>query len=350
MYQCFENIVIEGISACVPKNVIKNDHFNDLIAGKELRMFEKTVGIIERRWTENDVTASDLGFVAASKLLQGNFDRNDIKALIFISQTPDYKIPFTSNILQSRLGLENDMLCIDVNAGCSGFISGLSQAYAIAASLEKGKVLLIIADTLSKVLASRDRGSTMLFGDGASALIISKNKSANNKSFFNFFSDGINHQSIEIPDGGFRNQVSQSSFDIVERESGNFRSEVNLKMDGQKVFDFTLREISPSIIDLLAHFKIEKNNIDFFFFHQSNRFIIKQIAHQLGISEERIPININLFGNTSGVSLPLLLVSNELVQEKSFTALFSGYGAGLSWGNAVINVDENLIKPPLIEF
>lgn len=183
MYQVFNGIAIEGLASCVPKNIVKNEFFSELLSEKEIRMFEKTVGITERRWANENITASDLGFKAASELFADNsFDKKDIKCIIFVSQTSDFKIPFTSNILQDRLGLSKDILCLDINAGCAGFIQGMSTAYALANSMEDGKVLFIVAETLSKILSHKDRSTSMLFGDAASALIISKQNNRRHKS------------------------------------------------------------------------------------------------------------------------------------------------------------------------
>ena len=351
MYQSFDNIEIEAISSCVPKQIIKNDFFSDLLEGKDLRMFEKTVGIYERRWSDDDVTASDLAFKAIENLfISTDIDKDDIKCLLFVSQTSDYKIPFTSNILQDRLGLSNDLMCLDINAGCAGFIQGISTAYSILNSLADGKVLLVIAETLSKILSPNDRSTTMLFGDAASALIISKSERKSN-SYLNMFSDGKNFSAIQIPDGGYRSPFSKSSLDNKLKENGGFANNVNLEMDGPKVFDFTLREVSNGVVDLFEHFKIDKNKIDYFLFHQSNKFIISQISNQLGLVKEKVLFNIQSFGNTSGVSLPLLISSNKNIFEgKLHRLLLSGYGSGLTWGNVVLEINSNAIFSEIVEY
>ena len=220
MFQKFNGVVIEHISSCVPLRTIKNNYFHSLLNDKELKMFEKTVGILERRWVDESVTASDLGYNAASDILNKNDTyKKNIKSVIFLSQTSDFKIPFTSNILQHRLGLEKEILCLDINAGCAGFIQGLSTAFSIACTLQKGqKVLLIIAETLSKILSSSDRSTSMLFGDGASAILISKTEEVSDESFFNFYSDGGMYKAIMIPDGGFRSVTTEESFKAIFNE------------------------------------------------------------------------------------------------------------------------------------
>lgn len=346
MFQEFSGVEIKAISACVPKRKISNDTFGELLSAKELRIFEKTVGIVERRWADVNVTASDLGYAAAVDLFE-KFDvsKEEISCLIFLSQTSDFKIPFTSNILQSRLGLKKEILCLDINAGCAGFIQGLSTAFSFAKTLKKGKVLFIVAETLSKILSTKDRSTSMLFGDGASAVLIENTDDENAKSFFNFFSDGLNADAIQIPDGGYRNGIRKESFEIATDVKGNQKSKLNLSMDGAKVFDFTLREISVSIEDLLKKTTTSKESINYFLLHQSNQFIIKQIASQLQIASEKMLINIQDFGNTSGVSIPLLICSNEEKLKSSGKIVMSGYGSGLNWGNSIIDISKaNIFK------
>lgn len=349
MVQKFENIFIEAIAACVPKNIIQNNYFSELLEPKEIRKFEKTTGIKERRYADEETTASDLGYTAAKKILDEQRCESEIKALIFLSQTPDYKIPFTSNILQDRLGLPKEVLCLDINAGCSGFIQGLSVAYSLANTIQ-GKVLLIVSETLSKVLSPNDRSTTMMFGDGGSAVLIGKSESSKKESYFNFFSDGENSDAIMIPHGGYRNQFNVNSLNWVEDEKGNKMKGTHLTMDGPRVFDFTLREVPKSIDLLKKQFNFNIDDIDLFLFHQSNKFIINQISSRLGLPKEKVLINIDQFGNTSGVSIPLLMASEMFnIEKKDRKILLSGYGVGLNWGNCLLHINDNIKIYKIIE-
>jgi 3-oxoacyl-[acyl-carrier-protein] synthase-3 len=347
MFQKFNGVTIEHISSCVPSRRIRNSSFSNLLNDKELKMFEKTVGILERRWVENKVTASDLGYNAALEILnKKNTDINSIKSLIFLSQTSDFKIPFTSNILQHKLGLKKDILCLDINAGCAGFIQGLSTAFSIATTLQKGqKVLLVIAETLSKILSSSDRSTTMLFGDGASAILINKTDEISDQSFFNFFSDGENYKAIIIPDGGYRNVITEKSFKLISDDKNETKNSLQLSMDGPSVFDFTLREIYPSIVELFKYYEKDLDKVDKFLFHQSNKFIIKQLASKLGIEDDKVPVNIQEYGNTSGVSIPLLISSFYKSFSITNKVVCSGYGSGLNWGNCIIDISKTIIDP-----
>lgn len=340
MTQEFDNVIIEAISACVPKNKVDNLYFDDILDSKEIRKFEKTTGIINRRYANKDITASDLGYKAAKKILEDKKCSESVTTLIFLSQTPDYKIPFTSNILQDRLGLSQTTLCLDINAGCAGFVQGLSVAYSIASN-SRGKVLLVIAETLSKILTKEDRSTSMLFGDAATAILISKDTKQKEKSFFSFHSDGKNFDAIKIPEGGYRYPFNKNSID---------NKSIYLKMDGSKVFDFTLREIPKSIECFFESSKLKKEKIDYFLFHQSNKFIIKQIASKLSLDKDKVLLNIDRFGNTSGVSIPLLIVTELKNLNKDLRLLCTGYGSGLNWGNTSILINAETKIYNLIEY
>ena len=350
MNQVFEQLAIEAVSSCVPPKVISNQFFKGLFNPKELSFFEKTVGIVERRWVEPSTTASDLGLKAAEELIRKKkYDIEKIKVLIFLSQTSDYKIPFTSNILQAKLGLGSDTMCLDVNAGCAGFVQGLSVAFSLSSTLKADeKVLLIVSETLSKILSPSDRSTTMIFGDAGSAIMIGKSINAN-KSYINMFSDGNNFDAIIIEDGGYRNKVNASSFVRIGDDNNNVKSKLDLAMDGPRVFDFTLREVAPSISALLSDNQIDMGSISYFLFHQSNKFIIKQITNKLKITEDKVLLNIGKFGNTSGVTIPLLMsYFNNLFSSTNYV-LFSGYGSGLNWGNCITDISKTDILP-IIEY
>lgn len=345
MFQKLEGVSIACVSSCVPKNIKDNSSFSELLSTKELRIFEKTVGIKERRHAENHITAGDLGYEAAIQIFDHyKVSKDDIGGVVFLSQTADYKIPFTSNIIQHKLGLPRDILCLDINAGCAGFVQGLGTAFSILKTIPGKKILFIVAETLSKIISEEDRATSMLFGDGASACLLESTEDKNEVSYFNYFSDGAHYDAIMIPDGGYRSPAIEKSFIVNEDEKGNKKSRMNLSMDGARVFDFTLREVAVSIEQMLEESGEKKEEIDYFLFHQSNQFIIGQISAKLGIPSEKVKINIDRFGNTSGVSIPLLITTfaDSLSGKK---ILCSGYGSGLNWGNCIINLSETKLLP-----
>lgn len=344
----FSNIHIEGISACVPKEIIDNIDYPFLYTDKEKRKLIKTTGIAQRRITNSNTCSSDLGFAAANELIADlNIDRTQITSLLFVSQTPDYKIPFTSNILQDRLKLSNSCFCIDINAGCGGFPLGLQMAYSLAETQDNACVLFIIAETLSKVLSTKDKSTSLLFGDGASALLIRKGKQKS-ISYFANYTDGKHHDVIKIPDGGFRSPTSDDSLAYTKYEDGSERNELELSMDGGAVFDFTLREVPPAVENMNKYSEFSIEDTDYFVFHQANKFILKQFQTRLSIPGDKMIINIERFGNTSGVSIPLAIVTELFDKSKRDVIHCCGFGAGLAWGNVILNLSQTKILP-LIE-
>lgn len=332
----FEGVGIESLVSVVPEKKISNLFFSDLLTEKELKVFEKTVKIRERRWAEENVTAMDLGLRSAQILMkESNTKSDDIGAVLFLSQTADFKIPFCSNIIHAKLGLNENTLCLDINAGCAGFIQGLFTSFSIAKTLGGKKVLLILSETLSKILSLKDRSTCMLFGDGASAVLISED-SIFKDSFFNIYSDGSNYDAIMIPEGGFGASVASS---ISELEN------TKLKMDGQRVFDFTLREVAPSITQLVEDARLNTDNLTYYLLHQSNAFIIDQIAAKLKEPKDKFLKNIEKYGNTSSVSIPLLISDNVDQIKNSDKILLSGYGSGLNWGNAILDIKASELYP-----
>ena len=345
----FDNVKIIGMSACVPKNVSSNSELLSQYPKEEVDKIINNIGIKEKRFVDEDISASDLCFKAAEKLLNEMYiDRTSIDMLIFLSQLPDHRIPATSPSLQERLGLSQNTACFDISLACSGYVYALSTAFAYASQNGINRVLLLVGETFSKIVSKKDRVNAPLYGDAGTATLIEK--SSNTKSFFSLYSDGSGYKSIIIKAGGSRCPSNSTNIIPVEKEDGNYRSDNQLYMDGLEVFNFTLKVVPKSINDILSFSKIQINNIDYFLFHQANKFMIDFFVKKLKINPEKVPISLDTFGNVSSPTIPLTIVSrlnNLSINEKS-QILMSGFGAGLSWATAVLDLKEchicNLIE------
>lgn len=340
-----ENIEVKGIAAATPQNKVANKNFA-YHSELENKQFIKTTGIEYRRIVENGITASDLCLESAKQLLDNlAWDKNEINILVFISQTPDYKIPCTATILQNKLELSKSCLAFDVNLGCSGYVYGLS---IIGSLLEKiqGKALLLVGDASSTCINQKDKTTAPLFSDAGSATALQFNIKAP-KIAFNLQSDGSGFDAIITKDGGSRNPVKESSF-VFDEKTG--RTDLDMFLDGIKVFNFSRREVVPNVNNLLQNFEITKTEIDYFVFHQANKFMNDAITKKLDIEISKVPQSLQMFGNTGAASIPFTIVSelknNILNQNKKL--LLSGFGVGLSWGSCVLNLDKTLVLP-LIE-
>lgn len=327
------------MAACVPHTVIDNYKYTQYFSEEEVRKVVDKVGIYERRFADSNTCSSDLCCAAAEKLIADNhIDRSEIDLLVFVSQTPDYRMPATSIILQERLKLNNSVIAFDINLGCSGFLYGLSTVYSFMQQKGLRKALLLDGETRSKVYSPKDRRSAFLFGDAGVAALIERNERFGN-SYFSLNSDGSRADLIMIKGGGYRHPSSLDTLkERVVDEFGNIRSDEQGYMKGADVFNFVIVEIPRDIKRLFQFAEIEKEQVDYYVFHQANDFINSYIAKKLKLDTERIPSTIHKYGNTSSVSVPLTIVSElkSQLKETDKTLMLSAFGVGLTWGTAIV--------------
>lgn len=342
------NIKVSGIAACVPRQFEDNMNLS-LIPEADRQPFINTVGIRYRRVAEEGVTASDLCFTAANKLLNDlGWNREEIKILVFVTQTPDYLIPNTSSLLQERLQLPKSCLAFDINLGCSGYVYGLSVVGSMLQNMIGGKALLLVGDISTKTISKKDKSTASLFSDAGTATALEY--SLNKEMHFNLQTDGKGYEDIMIPDGGFRNQVSDKSFVETEYEKGITRSNLHMKLDGVKIFNFSLREIAPNIHALLDEKKVDKLAIDYFVFHQANLLMLESVRKKLKVEAEKVPYSLYDYGNTSSATVPLTMVVKlkEQLRSSELKMLLAGFGVGLSWGSVYLET-ENIVCSDLLE-
>jgi 3-oxoacyl-[acyl-carrier-protein] synthase III len=341
-YLEFENVGIAGFAASVPHTIINNYNYTTYFPTEDVKEIVDKIGVKERRFADPKTCSSDLCFAAAEKLFSDmKVDKNEIDILIFVSQTPDYRMPATSVILQDRLGLPQTTMTLDLNIGCSGFIYGLSVVYAMMQQNSFKKALLLDGETRSRIYSPKDRKTAFLFGDAGVAAIIEKNEKYG-KSFFSLHSDGSRESLIKINAGGYRNPSSAETVkEKVVDEFGNIRSEEQGYMNGADVFNFVIREIPKDLKSLLELSNTDINSIDYFLFHQANTYINGYLAKKLKLDTEKVPSSIEKFGNTSSVSIPITIVSElkkELKTNKKL--LLSGFGVGMTWATAIMNFED----------
>ena len=334
----FKNVQIAGISACVPRNIEKNSELTSLIPPAEIDKTIKSIGIKEKRIVDDGTCASDLCFRAASQLLEDlKIDRNSIDVLIFMSQGPDFVVPATAPLMQNRLGLSNSTACFDINLGCSGYIYGLSLSFSLAMHESIKRVLFLDGETFTKVVSKKDKVNAPLYGDAGTATLIEKSHSTD--SYFALFTDGSGKDALFIKAGGARCPSSESTLQETLREEGNIRSDHQLFMDGMEVFNFTIRVVPKNVLEILGYSKYRIEDVDYVIFHQANKFMTDFFAKKLKIPASKVPYCLDRFGNTSSASIPLTIVSElkDKIGEKA-TVIMSGFGAGLSWGSALLDL------------
>lgn len=336
----FEGVGVTAMSAAVPKRIIKNLEYTSFFSKEEAYEIVDKTGIVERRFADENTCSSDLCFAAAEKLIADNgVNKEDVDLLVFISQTPDYRMPATSVTLQHRLGLPNKTIAFDINLGCSAFLYGLSVIYGMMENGNLKKALLLDGETRSKVYSPRDRRSAFLFGDSGVAALIERDPKFG-KSTFSLNSDGSRADLIMIPAGGYRKMSSAET--VVEKvvdEFGNMRSEEQGYMRGGDVFNFVIREIPRDIKNTLEFVGRNIDEFDYVVFHQANNFINSYIMKKMKMDATKIPSTIAKFGNTSSVSVPLTIVSElqgKLEGKKDL--LLSAFGVGMTWATGLITL------------
>ena len=338
----FNNIGIKAISACVPKTIERNKDLGYLIPEEEIDKTINNIGIEEKRIADADCCTSDLCYKAALQLMQDNeIAPESIDALIFVSQTSDYHQPATAPILQHRLGLTKETICFDINLACSGYVFGLATAFAYA---NMGmRVLLLVGETMSKIVSRRDKVNTPLFGDAGTATIVEKGDYGD--AVFSLHSDGSGAMVMHVPYGGFRNQSCEEGLKEVSDTDGSIRTGEQFRMDGMGVFNFGMKEEPKDIKHLLAECEMTIDQVDVLVYHQANKFMTDFFSKKLKIDTSKTPYSLKRFGNTSSASIPLTIVSEmKNGYEKREHTILSGFGAGLSWGSVMLDLSKCAIS------
>lgn len=337
---------ISGVLTVLPKTSVyfKNELANYAFSEKQSLKLANIMGLDQRRVVNPGICSSDLCLTGLTYLIENKLlDGNEIDALLFVSQTPDYQMPPTSNLLHGKLGLSSDVVCLDINQGCAGYIVGLMQAFQLLDQKKINQVVLLNADVLSPKVSPSDRNSAPLIGDAASITIIKKNNGLNAEIKSLLKMDGKGAMALNIPAGLARIPYSPETEVMHLDDSGNSRSLNHLVMQGDQVFNFVMNSVPPLVRELLAESGETIDSIDKFIFHQPNKFMLEKLADELDIEYCKIPSDtVGLYGNSSGATIPVTLVHNfssQLLSE-SMKICFCGFGVGLTWGATVMNVGK----------
>ena len=334
----FKNVRIAGMSAGVPRNIVSNLHPTDSAGTMgELcpEAFVEMTGVRERR-VSYELTTSDLCYAAAERLMADlGWERNEIEALVFVSQTADYLLPATACILQDRLGLSKDCYAEDVALGCSGWVYGLSNVASLLATGNVKKALLLCGDSKCN--------RNQFFGHAGTATAVEYAGEAEGMKF-HFGTDGSGFDAIITPDGGSRNQVSLRSFEL-EDVDGIQMHRLQTRTKSIDFFTFGIITAPKSIKKLAEHFGINYQDADYLVLHQANTKMNNKIAQKLKMQAEKVPSSMYYFGNTSSASIPLTIVTQLKDKCKGKTKFICcGFGVGLSWGTVAFETNDIVIS------
>lgn len=346
-FQKINNVRIAGISAGVPKHIIKNDDSVILSKDYTADAFVETTGVAERRISE-ELTTSDLSCAAAEQLIADlGWDKSEIEALVLVTQTPDYVLPATACIIQDRLGISKECMAMDVSLGCSGWIYGLNLAASILAASGGSikKALLLAGDGRAIVRQPLDP----LFGHAATATALEYTTEVSSLKF-HMGTDGSGYDAIIMPDGGARNQCSPKSFEYEEVD-GKQMFRMMGRMKGMDVFSFGISVPPKSIKKLAEKYSFNYQDYDYFVFHQANKKMNEMLVKKMKLDVNKVPSCMLHFGNTSSASIPLTIVTQlkDKIFNKTAKFICCGFGVGLSWGTIAFDADEKMVISDLVE-
>ena len=339
MLKEIKGIEIAGISCCVPKHFFFN---NDNKYHKNISRITKAIGIESRPVADEKTCTSDLVLKSANYILKKLKWKNyDIDILVFVTQTADYLTPATSGILQNKLNLKKSTLVFDINLGCSGYTHGLIMISSLMKSLNLKKGLLAVGDVTTKLVNKKDGVSNLLFGDAGSVTAIINSKDNKKNLFCNYHSDGAGFADIVVSSHSLsgRNKLTKNKLIDKRDDKKNFRSQVNISLNGPNIFNFAINNIPPLLKKVIK--KI--TNIKFCFLHQANKMIQDSIEKQLNNKKIIFPTSLKKFGNTSSASIPVTICHNYYNQKLNNYSLLCGFGVGLSISTVIVNLEKTKI-------
>jgi 3-oxoacyl-[acyl-carrier-protein] synthase III len=310
----------------------------------QVAKIDSRTGIRERHIAAPDECSSDLAVTAAQKLFASGVCRaSEIDYVLLCTQTPDYLLPTTACLVQDRIGISSSAGALDFNLGSSGYIYGLGLAEGLIATAQANRVLLLTADTYTKFLHPQDKSVRTIFGDAATATLLSAIDSPHPViGPFVYGTDGKGAPNLIIPAGGVRRPRSPETAIATEDGSGNVRSSDNLFMDGAEIFNFTLTAAPDCLSRLLAKSGLTMDQIDRFVFHQANRYMLEHLRKRLQIPAEKFEISLAHSGNTVSSTIPIALKDAQLGERlrPGMLVMLVGFGVGYSWGATLVRLTE----------
>lgn len=331
-------IIIKSIEYYLPEKVVTNDDFQITHPEWDVQKVGEKSGVFKRHIAAADETAFDLACQAVENLFSsGQISREEIQGIIFCTQSPDYIMPSNSFLIHKHFGFASDVWTFDYNLACSAFVFGLSISRGMIETKMAENILLITGDTYSKYINPKDRSTSVLFGDGAAASVISKSAETGIIDI-QLASSGNEYDTFYIPSGGARCPKNDRTKEISIDHSGNERTMEEIYMNGFAVWKFISRTVPEQINTLLKRNNLSIGDIDFFGFHQASKLTLDSLVKALKIDGDKVYMNLDRIGNTVSASIPIVLkdAESEGKLQRGNTVLLSGFGVGLSWGSLIM--------------
>ncbi len=330
-------VYIKNVAYYLPEVTVSNEDLQSEFKDRDVGKMANKIGVFRRHVAGPDETALDLAEKAAKKLFEEN-DKDDIDFVILCTQSPDYYLPTTACILQHRLGISKNAGAIDINQGCSGFVYSLSLAKGLVEAGVSKNVLLVMAETYSKHINEGDLGNRIIFGDAASAILVSHTQTMQVGNFV-LGTDGEGANNLIVPNGGLRNRFD-SACEVTTDQRNDRRTDNDLFMNGSEIFYFAGKQIPSVVEQTLAANNLTKGEVDFYLFHQANKYMIDFLAKRLKLSADQYYFDIEDIGNTVSSTIPIALKRclDKGIIQKGDKVLLCGFGVGYSWGSVVVEI------------
>ena len=336
-----KKVFIKAVSYALPEKELTNHDLVNEFPEWTAEKVAKKIGIDKRHIVSESETSVSIAEKAAIKLFkEWDISKESIDFILLCTQSPDYFLPTSACILQDRLGISIFAGALDFNLGCSGYIYGLALAKGLVTSGIANNVLLITAETYSKFIHPKDKVNRTIFGDAASASLISNNGLAEICDF-ELGTDGSGAQNLMVKTGGLKYPKKED--DISQDENGAFYSPDHLYMNGTEIFSFTQEMVPKVVNNMLLKHQLELSDIDLFIFHQANKYMLNFLRKKIKIPEEKFYYYMSKVGNTVSSTIPIAL--SEAIKDNTIgskdSVLLAGFGVGYSWGGTILKFDDN---------
>lgn len=333
-----KQVFIKAISYFLPDQVLTNEDLVNEFPEWTVEKVASKIGVSIRHIAAKNETAADMAEKAAKKMfLEHSVDKSEIDFVLLCTQSPDYFLPTSACLIQNKLGLSTSCGALDFNLGCSGYIYGLAVAKGLISGGIASNVLLLTAETYSKHLHPKDKGNRTIFGDGATASLISTDGFAEIGNF-SLGTDGRGAENLIVKKGGLRHPDYFN--DLLFDENENPISSDHLFMNGSEIFNFTLENVPITVTDTLAKNSLAQDEIDLFVFHQANKYMMNFLRKKIKIEEEKFYYYLENVGNTVSSTIPIALYEAKKEGRLHGSVLLAGFGVGYSWGGVILKVTE----------
>ena len=334
---------ISGVLTILPEKeyLYENEIAKEPEENRRLKRLKRIMGYGKRRRAKETTTVSDMFIYGAKKLLaEGKINKEEIGAIVVVTMSPDYFCPTVSAIIHGELELDFDVQCLDIPQACAGYVVGLMQSFMLLDHMEKKKVLLFTGDTFCRYSVEKEETShySAPFGGDAANITVVEN-SGNDRIYYEFHQDGSQRNCLVIPDGAFRNPmtVEQVKKQVVRMPM------TGVVMDGSSVFNFAQKEVPVLIDSLVKEAGISKEEIEWFLFHQPNKFMLQKLAERMKVPYEKVPMElVGKYGNSNSSTIPTLITTDmqEEMRNTETLCCLAGFGAGVTWTGIIMKMGK----------